>query len=167
MHRSSKRKRGQTLNDPQLSLYSILLITLPQAVGPIAYGMARPEVRACLGASFRCFKKTFLSTNTLDAFDSQGMNVYYCDNDRVKGVELFRDSKFTWMGESLLGGKYIDLKRFLSVCGMNFHSNDSGIEVDAYGVSFYVPDISDEMGEAVVESVYIDLCVGQASVVPH
>ncbi|MBE8589980.1 hypothetical protein IQK56_03015 [Pseudomonas sp. MAFF 301449] len=139
----------------------------PGSLGPIAYEMERAEVRACLGANFRCFKKTFLSTNTLDAFDSQGMNVYYSDNDRVKGVELFRDSKFTWMGESLLGGGYIDLKKFLSDHSINFHPNDSGVEVDAYGVSFYIPDISDEMDEAVVESVYIDFCVGQTSVVPH
>lgn len=134
---------------------------VPGSVGPITFGMERAKVRACLGGPFRSFKKTFLSTNTLDSFDSHGVHVYYCDNDRVKGIELFRDSEFTWAGERLLGENYIYLKGFLAVRGVGFSSNDSGVDVDAYGLSFYIPDVSDEGDGAIVESVYIDLSVGQ------
>lgn len=136
---------------------------MPGTVGPIRFGMARADVRACLGANFRSFKKTFLSTNTLDAFDSHGVHVYYCDNDQVKGGELFRDSEFTWMGQKLLGRKYADLKGYLAVRGVRFHSDDSGVEVDALGMGFYIPDISDEGDGAVIESVYVDLSIGQIS----
>lgn len=55
----------------------IFSFMMPSSVGPILGGMERAQVRACFGENFRSFKKTFLSTNTLDAFGAHDVHVYY------------------------------------------------------------------------------------------
>lgn len=129
----------------------------PTSVGPILFSMERAHVRTCLGKDFRSFKKTFLSTNTLDAFDAHDVQVYYNDNNRAKGIELFGDSEFRWLDEKLLGESFADLKLFLTAHSIGFDLHSSGVDVDAYGVSFYIPDIGDKGDDSTVESIYIDL----------
>lgn len=34
-----------------------------------------------------------------------------CDNDRVKGIELFSGGEFRWQDKKLLGERFVDLKR--------------------------------------------------------
>lgn len=130
------------------------------SIGPLSGGMARAEVRSCLGEEFRAFKKTFLSSNTLDAFDHHAVHIYYDDADLVKGVELFSPVNFFWRGKRLLGESYAESKKYLAHQGVVFSSDDFGVEVDALGMGFYIPDISDDGDFAAVKSVYIDLTVG-------
>lgn len=40
---------------------------------------------------------------------------------------------------------------------IGFRSDGSGVDVDAYGMSFYIPGIGNEGDDSIVESVYIDL----------
>lgn len=130
------------------------------SIGPLRSGLPRAEVRTCLGGEVRTFKKTFLSSNTLDAFDHHAVHVYYDDSDLVKSVELFSAENFSWRGNKLLGERYAELKKCLALYGVVSSSDDSGVDVVGLGMGFYVPDISDEGELAVIKSVYIDLSVG-------
>ncbi|KAA6178140.1 outer membrane protein assembly factor BamE, partial [Pseudomonas marginalis] len=92
------------------------------SIGPIRVGMPREEVRACLGGELRTFKKTSLSSNTLDAFEHHSVHVYYDDGDLVKGVEFFSVENFSWRGKKIVGESYAELKKCLAQHGVVFSS---------------------------------------------
>ncbi|MGB3125364.1 MAG: hypothetical protein WBB95_16235 [Pseudomonas sp.] len=131
----------------------------PGSVGPLRFGLPRERAHALLGEAFETFKKTAESVNTTDAYDIEGLHLYYDENDRIEGVEFFQGSRFSWKGNVLVGQSCRDLKNFLGLHEVAFSSHNCGIDAKALGMSFYIPDISDEGDGAIVKCLYLDLSV--------
>lgn len=61
-----------------------------KSVGEIVFGEDRESIRAKLGGSFKTFKPTKTSTNTVDDFG--WCHVHYDTKDKAEGVEFFNDN---------------------------------------------------------------------------
>lgn len=127
------------------------------SVGPLRFGMPREHVLCLLGKAFRTFKKTAESINTTDAYDAECLHIYYDESDRIKGIEFFEGSQFSWQGEVLVGESCGDLKKTLLLRGVPFSSDNCGIEANSLGMGFYIPDITDKGDDAIIKCLYLDL----------
>src|SRR5262245_57232562 len=97
------------------------------SVGPIVVGMSRAEVRSVVGSKVVEFRKAYFASNTTDAFDDEGIHVYYDDNDIVEAVELFCPNRYNYCGRNVLGERIGCLKDVLREDGFEFETDESGL----------------------------------------
>jgi hypothetical protein len=83
------------MNDP-------ILYKSFDALGEIRFGLSREEVRSKLSVAFQSFKKTPLSKNETDAFNSLGLHIYYDDEGTVDFIEVFEPCQVCYADVLLL-----------------------------------------------------------------
>ena len=124
-----------------------------QGVGPIDFGMARDDVRRMLNAPYEEFMKTPDATIPTDDVPTLNIHVYYDDQLRCKGVELWPGADLRVDGHEVLRRPWHEVEAWLTQVAPGFKRKDSLIVADSIGLSLYVPDIDDEP-DALVESAY-------------
>ncbi|MFJ4605620.1 hypothetical protein [Pseudomonas atacamensis] len=130
-------------------------------LGLIHAGMSREESRKALGGRFEAFYKVEDSTVPTDAYDDLGVHVYFDERYRVVGVEFLKWSELVWDNQKLVGENALVVRQFLAKRGEVLVFNNSGFSVTGVGLRFYVPDF--EEGDAIVEAVYVELSVLDAT----
>ena len=70
-----------------------------ESVGPIKLGMSRDAVKTLFNTAPKTFKKTKSSKNTADDF--KNFHVFYDENDKVNGVEIFDGITVSMNGKTI------------------------------------------------------------------
>jgi len=116
------------------------LITPYVSAGPIRFGMSRADVRDAMGYTPREFHKTRQSTQKTDAFDKDGINVFYGDNGSVNAVEFNGPAKPELNGITFLGMSEKAVKSWLDENDRNAQDDlpETGWTSTKFGLSWGV-----------------------------
>jgi hypothetical protein len=120
-----------------------------QLVGPIHFGMRREEVRGVIPAAVRAFKKTPAATTLVDAFDDEGLHVYYDEEDECEAVELAAPAVPVLEGRILIGQSFAKLRDWLLANDPKTEVDATGLTAPSLGVGLYAPFAREEPDEPV------------------
>jgi len=125
-----------------------------ESVGPIRFGMTREDVRKTLALPYTSFRKSQESKTTSDAFDDEGIYVYYRESETVEAVEMALPAHPILKGVELLGRPYRDVSAFIESLDPGTTKDDSGLTSFKLGAGLYAPGAAKEPIEP-VESVIV------------
>lgn len=133
----------------------LLELTPSVSLGQIVFGTSREELRKEFESVSKVseFLKTQNSSTPTDDFADIHLHVYYSDDLRCKGVEVFPPNQVVLSGKELLGIKFSEAQKSLNGLGYKTTIDDSGLTCSELHLGLYSPDHQDN-SEAVVESVY-------------
>ncbi len=119
-------------------------IKLLKSVGEIIFGTGRESVRAKLGGSYKTFKHTKTSANTVDDFG--WCHVHYNTEDKVEGVEVFNDNTvmLSLNGVNLFTFGFAALAQTLREKDANTEFSPPNIISKKLGISAYGDDSKTE-----------------------
>ena len=123
-----------------------------EGVGPIRFGMRRAEVRGAVHAAVRAFRKTRDATMLLDAFDNEGIHVYYDELDLCEAVELASPAVAVLKGRALIGEPFAALRDWLLGLDPELEVDETGLTASSLGLGLYAPFAGEEP-EGPVEGV--------------
>lgn len=128
------------------------LVLIPyESIGPIRFGMRRDEVRAAVPAAVRAFNKT--PTTFVDAFDDEGIYVYYDEQDLCDAVEVASPSVPILDGRILIGSPFSELRDWLQMRDSEVEVDNAGLTDFAIGLGLYAPSASDAPDEPVEAAI--------------
>lgn len=110
-----------------------------ERLGPIRFGMRREDVREAVGATARTFRKTPDAITLVDAFDTEGIHVYYDEQDLCEAVEVASPSVPTFKGRALLGRSFAELLDWLRTLDPEIQVDESGLTASSVGLGLYAP----------------------------
>jgi len=116
-----------------------LLIRPYEGIGPVTLGMDRAEVRSVLGGAVRSFKKSPDSKAPTDAFDEQGLHVYYDDAGRAEAIEVASPATPILEGRALIGRPFEELRHWLEQMDPEIQVDDAGLTAPSLGIGLYAP----------------------------
>lgn len=108
-----------------------------EGLGPIRFGMRRDDVRRALGASVRAFRKTPEATILTDAFDDEGIHVYYNEQDLCEAVEVASPAIPVLQGRALVGRSFAEIRDWLRTLDPEVEIDESGLTAFTFGVGLY------------------------------
>lgn len=106
-------------------------------LGPVTFGMSRDEVAEAMGSAPRRFKKTVACTTLTDAFDQQGMQVFYDADDRVEALEVFAPSRPSFGDLDLFCTPYTALTKAMRALDPDLQEDELGFTSNALGFGVY------------------------------
>jgi hypothetical protein len=127
-----------------------------ESAGPIRFGMAREAVRKTVGLPYSTFRKSPESKTTSDAFDDEGIYIYYRESETVEAVEMALPARPTLEGVELLGRPYRDVSAFIKSLDSGTQEDDAGLTSFALGIGLYAPSAAKEPVEPVESVIAFD-----------
>jgi len=119
------------------------------AAGPVRFGMTAEETRRALGKPSSTFKKASSAAFPADAFDEQGVHVYYKASGVCEAVEFGPPARPTLGGEALLGRPFRDVELLLRRLDAATKVDEGGLTSYALGISLYCPGREEDPQAAV------------------
>jgi hypothetical protein len=114
------------------------------SIGPLKFGMGRPEVAKAVGSKATPFKKTPEATVTTDEFKvgPHRVHVFYTAEDRCAYVEVFGEGVGgpEYDGRGFLNRPYDRALAWMRERDPNLVVEDAGCRSDALGLSLSAPD---------------------------
>lgn len=118
-------------------------------LGAIRFGMRRDQVRGAVGAPVRTFRKTPDATTLVDAFDNEGIYVYYDAQDLCEAVEVASPAIPILEGQTLLGKPFAELRDWLRTLDPDIEVDESGLTAPTVGLGLYAPSAQKAPNEPV------------------
>ena len=111
-----------------------------EALGPIHFGMSRDEVQRSVGAAVKLFRKTPVG-NLVDAFNEEGIHVYYDaeDKDKCEAIEVASPANPLLLGRGLVGRPFAEVLEWLRTLDADLAVDESGLTSLALGVGVFAP----------------------------
>ncbi len=106
-------------------------------LGAVTFGMLRAEVEAAMGTLPRRFRKTVACTTLTDAFDRQGMQVFYDEQDRVEALEVFAPARPVFGELDLFSTPYTVLIDAMRALDPDLQEDELGFTSNALGFGVY------------------------------
>lgn len=110
-----------------------------EGAGALRIGMRRDQIRDTVGSPVRTFRKTADATTLVDAFDEEGIYVYYDDEDVCEAIELASPAAPVFLGRALLGEPFAEVKDWLGTLDPSVDVDDSGMTAPTLGFGLYAP----------------------------
>ena len=129
-----------------------LVVEPYEALGPIRFGMRRDEVRVAVKAAVRAFRKTPTAKTLVDAFDDEGIHVYYDEQDVCEGVEVANPAVPILDGQVLIGRPFADVRDWLQARDSDVVLDETGLTDFTIGLGIYAPS-AEKMPHEPVEGV--------------
>jgi hypothetical protein len=123
-------------------------------LGPVTFGMARKDVEVAMGSMPRRFKKTVACTTLTDAFDLQGLQVFYDEQDRVEALEVFSPARPHFGDLDLFSTPYAALVEIMRAQDPDLQEDELGFTSNALGFGVYA-EHKDEDPERPSEGVIV------------
>jgi hypothetical protein len=131
----------------------ILQIVPYTSAGPIRLGMTIEEVRRTLGTPFTSFRRGDEAVPN-DAFDSEGIYVYYREPGVVEAIELAPPARAILKNTEPLGKPYREISSFIKSLDPGAEEDGAGLTSLQLGVGLYAPSAQKEP-QLPVESVIV------------
>jgi hypothetical protein len=138
-YRSIERFLGDMKDTHKPDVFAVgdWTIRAQTSVGPIRFGMTPEQVRTALNAPYTSFKKSPLSTDLTDAFDTLGLHTYYRDG-RCEAVEFFETADVRLGGHRLGDETFNDMVQILYDPLVPLRTTPTSCISPAFGVEFSV-----------------------------
>ena len=127
-------------------------ITPHVGAGPVNFGMTIEQVRRALGARFTSFLKDTTSELPSDAFENEGVYVYYKSPGVCEAIELAKPASAV-LGNAELFGPYDSVRHFIEMLAQ-IEEDGAGLVASELGISLYAPHAKKD-AHLPVESVFI------------
>jgi hypothetical protein len=124
------------------------------SAGPIRLGMTMEEVRKTLGTPFTSFQRDAEAKIPSDAFDSEGIYIYYKEPGVVEAVELAPPARAILKNTEPLGKPYSEISSFIKSLDPSAEEDEAGLTSFELGVGLYAPSAQKEP-QLPVESVIV------------
>ena len=125
-----------------------------KSVGPIKFGMSRPEIRDVLQIEPKPFRKTLSSLIASDAYDDIGVHVHFDESGGCCAVELAAPANPTFRGQSLLGQPLSTLRRQFEEVDDTLEVDETGFTSHKFGIGLFAP-FAEDSPEDPVEGVIV------------
>ena len=124
-----------------------------KGVGQLKLGMKRERIRSLLG-KFTSFMKAPTDKIPTDAFDDDGIHIYYQKPDKCEAIELFQPASPTFRGRRLIGRPYKEVKHWIVTIDPNLREDGAGFVSETLGFGVYSSSAVKEP-ENPIESVIV------------
>lgn len=121
------------------------------SAGPLKFGMTRKSVRRLLGGKVTTFKQP-RDEEPVDAFDGRGIQAYYRSPGVLEAIEFGDAATPTYLGRTLLGRPYEELKTWFQSLDPGVEEDDAGLTSYKLGIGLYAPQ-AEKAPENPVEGV--------------
>jgi hypothetical protein len=129
-----------------------------QSVGSLRFGASPEIIRSVFNSPLKSFTKGAISDmpTPTDAFDEDGVHVYYDKLNRCEAIEFYSPALLTFQGKLLVNQPYKEISEWLSSVDDNIVYDDSGLEARSLGIGLYAPNFDEnERPDELVESVIV------------
>lgn len=125
-------------------------------VGPIRLGMTVEEVRQAVGGAVHSFRKGPFAKRDTDAFDDEGIYVYYKDPGVCAAVEFGGGAVMpTLDGHPLLKRPFREVYHLLKARDPSLQLRDAGLTSYLLGVGIYMSSMKEDVWERATEGVIV------------
>jgi hypothetical protein len=111
--------------------------------------MRRDEVRVAVKAAVRAFKKTPDAKTLVDAFDDEGIHVYYDEQDVCEAVEVGSPAAPVFDGQSLIGRPFAEVRDWLQARDSDVQLDEAGLTDFEIGLGLYASSAEEEPDDPV------------------
>jgi len=110
----------------------------------LKFGMSPSGIRSVVGAPVESFMKTPTSGHPTDAFDSEGLHVYYDKEGQCEAIEFFSPAKVLLNGTTLSGQPYEFLVKRLRSMDPTLEEEDDCITSHSLGIGAFASGSLDD-----------------------
>ncbi len=118
------------------------------------FGMTTETIRRTIGSQFKSFMKGPFAEMPTDAFDDEGIHVFYKPPGICEALEFHPPSNPSFRGHQFLGTPYVQQITFFQSQDPGTVLEDNGLTSPLFGIDLYAPDY-DIDPDALVKAVLV------------